>query len=678
MKQNNKIYNKKSHRFVEKESQYYKKLIRDGWHVNQQNELSPPKQSNSNVAALGVQSNINVAAQVKESNVVAQVKNDVVVVKNIVPTETIPVTSIMQPLALYLAPNDLLSLYVSNKENQIALNDTRVLHQLSQQYQMAGQAITFEAWYRSHLALQIPLEKQYLFDLENQRYIDDTVIHQLIHNQSDIKYNHVLITFDWMYQIRKALKMKVIVFGYVCTLFLVYLTTRKPILTKNNVELYACAMFYYTNQLFDEYPLEINDYITITGKYFNSKQLIAATAEVINVFHGQLIFPCPMLFIDLKNDDIVALTQLATCCLDIAMYKPSLIAETCTYMITGYHTIYSLQEIATVCHVLMPFLTVLSKKKLNFLAPRAESILNLIQHKCPKHQKELFLTKMAYHEPWHLGEINKLKVLGKGAYGKVEKIKRKQCGKEYAMKSTTTNKESSALAALQEIGLLTLLKNKSNIVPLCGFDYNLKTIDMILPVYTSSLATIKFDKTKLNVFFKQILLAVQQCHSCDIIHRDIKMENLLFNATDQSIVLIDFGISVPFQSIRKPNATDYANTFHYRPPECLLTNPWPYDQKIDIWAIGCVFYNMITGKDVVTHYDSKSAIIDLFQLLGTPTLTTWPALSQMTNVQTLPQYPGQINQLKQKLAPYTDLVLACLTINPENRPTANDLLKNYF
>src|SRR4029077_13714789 len=125
-----------------------------------------------------------------------------------------------------------------------------------------------------------------------------------------------------------------------------------------------------------------------------------------------------------------------------------------------------------------------------------------------------------------------------------------------------------------------------------------------------------FDKTQLTPLFKQILLAVQQCHQFDLIHRDIKMENLLIN--NNSIVLIDFGLTVPFQSIRKPTLTSVANTIHYRPPECLFLKKWPYDQKIDIWAVGCVFYKILTGSFISTHFTSIEVRDDIFKTLGTP------------------------------------------------------------
>ena len=182
-------------------------------------------------------------------------------------------------------------------------------------------------------------------------------------------------------------------------------------------------------------------------------------------------------------------------------------------------------------------------------------------------------------------------------------------------------------------------------------------------------------KDKLDLYFKQIIMAVQQCHQHDIIHRDIKIENILVDTKTDHVVLIDFGISVPFQSIRKPDDTNMANTITYRPPECLFKNYWPYDQKIDIWAMGCVFYYMITKTDFVTQND---VLKNIFQMVGTPTIVTWPELNQLNNNKPLVRYPGKVDQLKSILAPHNDLVLDCLTINPHDRPTATQLLEKYY
>lgn len=89
-------------------------------------------------------------------------------------------------------------------------------------------------------------------------------------------------------------------------------------------------------------------------------------------------------------------------------------------------------------------------------------------------------------------------------------------------------------------------------------------------------------------YLKQISLAVRFIHNHQIMHRDIKPENILLTKTGK-IKLTDFAFSVPFLPDQKFNLI--IGTIPYMAPEMLSSSG--YDYKIDIWAIGIVFYEMI-------------------------------------------------------------------------------------
>jgi serine/threonine protein kinase len=69
---------------------------------------------------------------------------------------------------------------------------------------------------------------------------------------------------------------------------------------------------------------------------------------------------------------------------------------------------------------------------------------------------------------------------------------------------------------------------------------------------------------------------------------------------------------------------------------------------------------------------------DIFMLLGTPTIEEWPGLPKLTNMKTLSKYRDNKPQLRKTLAPYDNLILDCLTMDPTKRPTAKQLLEKYF
>ncbi|KAJ3858775.1 kinase-like protein [Lentinula novae-zelandiae] len=101
----------------------------------------------------------------------------------------------------------------------------------------------------------------------------------------------------------------------------------------------------------------------------------------------------------------------------------------------------------------------------------------------------------------------------------------------------------------------------------------------------------------------QILSALQALHDCDIVHTDIKMDNVLFRVNDNgfdsqrvceddNVVLVDYGTAMPLevQSDRlvQPEAL--------RSPEVLLGCHW--DTKADIWNVGCVIFELLTGHSL--------------------------------------------------------------------------------
>lgn len=563
----------------------------------------------------------------------------------------------------YLNPNDLLSLYLSNKQNKNMLDNKNIIRKLNQNYNIKYETDNFISWYKYYNNLLINKDIGYLYSLENELYIDKKVIDDIINNDN----NNIIIIFNWLYEIYK--KTSYLCFQYACTLFLIFLS--RKMIDKKDFQLYVMVSLNYASLMFKEFPPDVSDYIYISNGNYNKKQFENASVDMFNILNGQLIYPVSVLFIDQSNDDLKLLTSLTSLILNISFYKPSLIAETCTYMITGKYKIYSLQEISYICKIIYSNLNKLSNVKLS-INTKVKYILDKIKYPCHEENKEYILQPLKYNKKWHIGDFEKLDLLGEGTYGKVKKIKRKECGIEYAVK-ITKNKDFINEACL-EISILTLLKNQYNIIPLCGFSYESTKIKMILPLLFNSLTNLTFEKKNMGKYFKQIIIGVKQIHDHDIIHRDLKPDNILYDKNNDILNIIDFGLSVPFQSFKITNNVDLANTLTFRPPECLFINH-PYNQKIDIWAIGCIFYWIVT-KQYLSN--SKNVKTDIFKKLGTPTIKSWPELKKLTNIKSIPKYEGEIQKIKKKLEPYSELILDCLTINPNKRPTANELLQMYF
>ncbi|XP_050728228.1 serine/threonine-protein kinase Nek8-like isoform X1 [Eriocheir sinensis] len=92
--------------------------------------------------------------------------------------------------------------------------------------------------------------------------------------------------------------------------------------------------------------------------------------------------------------------------------------------------------------------------------------------------------------------------------------------------------------------------------------------------------------------FCQLLLGMQHIHESNILHRDIKSNNILLDRSQRIVKIGDFGISKILSS--KSKAHTVVGTPCYLSPE--LCQEKPYNQKSDVWALGCVLYEMLTLK----------------------------------------------------------------------------------
>lgn len=140
--------------------------------------------------------------------------------------------------------------------------------------------------------------------------------------------------------------------------------------------------------------------------------------------------------------------------------------------------------------------------------------------------------------------------------------------------------------------------------------------------YMMYVEDVKFSKDVRKNIFKQLLSAVEYIHSLNVIHCDLKFSNVLIN-DEFNIKLIDFGIS----RYEKPIHEELViQTLWYRAPEILFRFN-NYTTKIDMWSLGCLFYELLDNKPLVNRVDESGVIMAMARYLGNFTEENFPGVT---------------------------------------------------
>ncbi|XP_013171152.1 PREDICTED: cyclin-dependent kinase-like 1 isoform X1 [Papilio xuthus] len=305
----------------------------------------------------------------------------------------------------------------------------------------------------------------------------------------------------------------------------------------------------------------------------------------------------------------------------------------------------------------------------------------------------------------------KLAKLGEGSYGLVYKCRDRETGALVAVKKFLENDDDPLIRkiALREIRMLKNLKHP-NLVNLLEVFRRKRKLHLVFE-YCDHTVLHELDKYPAGcpeLLSKQIiwqtLQGVAYCHRHNCIHRDVKPENILLTA-DGVVKLCDFGFArmisgscsseysvhtmIPFGvDVRKraspgESYTDYVATRWYRAPE-LLVGDTMYGPPVDVWAIGCVFAELVSGEAL---WPGKSDLDQLHLIrctLGDLLPRHMTIFSQNTFFQgmALPE-PGQLQPLEARIPQrcanneqLMDFLKRCLDKDPVSRWSCEQLLRH--
>jgi serine/threonine protein kinase len=285
-----------------------------------------------------------------------------------------------------------------------------------------------------------------------------------------------------------------------------------------------------------------------------------------------------------------------------------------------------------------------------------------------------------------------IKSIGDGTYGQVYEGINIETNEKVAIKKLKNKMSSWEECILQnEIRFLRKLDNE-NIIKLIevireansdvSYIFELCDCNLFEFIEKHRKQKMFISEAKIRNIVYQITCGIKYLHSFNIMHRDLKPENILMKLNNNLIKLADFGTAKEVPQYKDNSLTDYVCTRWYRAPECTLKSN-NYDEKIDIWAIGCIMAELYTLKPIFPGIDEFDQLNRIIKVTGTPEFNDWPegfALVQKLNIR-MPNYnKGNLKQIVFNANDDAiDFLEYIFQLNPEKRPTAADLLKHpYF
>ncbi|XP_072191545.1 serine/threonine-protein kinase Nek1 isoform X2 [Excalfactoria chinensis] len=252
----------------------------------------------------------------------------------------------------------------------------------------------------------------------------------------------------------------------------------------------------------------------------------------------------------------------------------------------------------------------------------------------------------------------KVQKIGEGSFGKAFLVKDKENSQQYVIKeiniSKMSNKEREE--SRREVAVLANMKHPNIVLYRESFEENgclyivmdyCEGGDLFKKINAQK--GVLFSEDQILDWFVQICLALKHIHDRKILHRDIKSQNI-FLTKDGTIQLGDFGIARVLNSTVELARTCIGTPYYLSPEICQNR---PYNNKSDIWALGCVLYEMCTLKHAFEAGNMKNLVLKIIS-------GSFPPVSV--------HYSCELRNLLSQL----------FKRNPRDRPSVNSILEKNF
>ncbi|KAI4337761.1 hypothetical protein L6164_016137 [Bauhinia variegata] len=253
---------------------------------------------------------------------------------------------------------------------------------------------------------------------------------------------------------------------------------------------------------------------------------------------------------------------------------------------------------------------------------------------------------------WLKGEL-----LGRGSFGSVyEGINENGlffAVKEVSLLDQGSQGKQSVLQLEQEIALLNQFEHE-NIVRYYGTEMTESKLYIFLELVTQGSLLSLYHRyylqdSQVSAYTRQILHGLKYLHDRNVIHRDIKCANILVDANG-SVKLADFGLA---KATKLNDIKSCRGTAYWMAPEVVRGKDRGYGLPADIWSLGCTVLEMLTRQIPNAHLELVQVLFKIGK--GEP-----------------PPVPDDLSRDAR------DFILQCLNVNPNDRPTAAQLLDHSF
>lgn len=174
--------------------------------------------------------------------------------------------------------------------------------------------------------------------------------------------------------------------------------------------------------------------------------------------------------------------------------------------------------------------------------------------------------------------------------------------------------------------------------------------DLLEYINSRSGKTPGIGEAKAKEFFKQLVAGLLHCHRRNVVHRDLKCENILLDEESETIKISDFGFATRFPTNKQNLLETFCGSYAYAAPEILQAEK--YDGKIaDIWSLGIILFAMVNGRLPYNDRDIRTLL---------------------EQTKTKPRFSSRV----QVTPECQDIVAKILTADFNKRPTLNDIIRH--